>query len=81
MPHSWHFAPDILTYLFSIVISLSKQEELGRIGHELKPLEIVVVNILERGVHLTGVDNWFWDRLFIHANKKFIYQGAPDGSW
>ena len=83
------------------------EAELRRIGHEIQPLDIVVVNtragevhgaddyvdvgcgmgreatldLLERGVRLTGTDAWSWDAPFVHTAKKWLADRDPAIIW
>jgi kynurenine formamidase len=59
------------------------EAELRRIGHTLRPLEIVVVNTsaVERGVRLVGTDGWSWDAPFSLTRKKVAETGDAGLIW
>ena len=83
------------------------EKELERIGHELKPLDIVLVQtgadkawgtqqylvkgagmdkestlyLTEKGIRVTGIDAWSWDRPLPFLAKEFQATGDPKVIW
>lgn len=83
------------------------EQELERIGHELKPLDIVLIQtgadkawgtpqylvtgagmdkestlyLTEKGVRVTGIDAWSWDRPLPFLAKEFQATGDPKVIW
>jgi kynurenine formamidase len=83
------------------------ENELDRIGHELKPLDIVLIQtgadeawgtpqylmkgagmdrestlyLTEKGVKVTGIDAWSWDRPLPFLAKEFQETGNPKVIW
>lgn len=83
------------------------EKELKRIGHELKPLDIVLIQtgadkawgtpeylvkgagmdrestlyLTERGIRVTGIDAWSWDRPLPFLAKEFQATGDPKVIW
>lgn len=66
--------------------------ELARIGHEIAPLDIVLVttsagaryghpDYLGRGVRLTGTDAWSWDAPFSITAQRYARDRDPSIIW
>src|SRR5574341_86815 len=98
VPLEWCFQPGVKLDFRRlpdgyVATAADVESELKRIGHALRPLEIVVGNtgagigreatlyLLERGVRVTGTDAWSWDAPFVHTKEKFAKTGNAALIW
>jgi kynurenine formamidase len=94
VPLDWFFRPGVKLDFRHVpdghVVSGDEVEaELKRIGHDLKPFDIVLVNTrasscIGTDEYLTagcGMDAWGWDAPFVHTRKRWLETHDPSIIW